>query len=86
MSNNKKMTLNIHQAKTHLSSYLKRLKANEVLTICNRNKPVAELRIIGEQDAPKQPRKIGLHRNKFVVPDSFFDPLPDEVLAAFKGQ
>lgn len=85
MSINKKLKLNIHQAKTYLSLYLKMLKPNEVLTICNRNKPVAELRLISEQESNLQPRKIGLHKDKFSVPDSFFDPLPEDFIAAFKG-
>ena len=34
----------------------------------------------------KKPRPIGLAKDKGVpIPDSFFDPLPDELLEAFNG-
>lgn len=34
----------------------------------------------------KKPRPIGLAKDKGVpIPDSFFEPLPDELLAAFNG-
>jgi hypothetical protein len=34
----------------------------------------------------KNPRPIGLAKDKGVsIPDSFFEPLPDELLAAFNG-
>ena len=38
-------------------------------------------RLIG--DAPKRP--YGLCEGEFVVPDDFDDPLPDDVITAFKG-
>ena len=31
-------------------------------------------------------RPIGLAKGDFEVPDSFFDPLPDEILHAFTGE
>jgi len=34
---------------------------------------------------PKQ-RPIGLAKEIFQTPDSFFDPLPDQVLDAFEGK
>lgn len=33
----------------------------------------------------KGPRPIGLAEGKFVVPDDFDDPLPEEVLADFEN-
>jgi hypothetical protein len=30
--------------------------------------------------------KVGAARGEFVVPDSFFEPLPGEILKAFKGK
>ena len=40
--------LNVHEAKTHLSEYLDRLERGEedVVTICRRNEPIAELRAL----------------------------------------
>ena len=75
--------VNIHDAKTNLSRYLAELTPGESLVLCNRNRPVAELRSL-RQKAVRKPR-IGAARGEFVVPDSFFDPLPDEILKAFSG-
>ena len=30
--------------------------------------------------------RIGAAAGKFAVPDSFFDPLPDEIIKAFSGK
>ena len=36
--------LNIHQTKTHLSQYLPRVAAGEIITLCRHNLPIAEIR------------------------------------------
>ena len=74
---------NIHDAKTHLSRYLAELTPGETLVICNRNQPVAELRTLRGK-AVRKPR-LGVAKGEFTVPDSFFEPLPDEILEAFRG-
>ena len=76
--------LNIHQAKTHLSRYLARLKEGETLVICKRNTPIAEVRALPQIGQRKRP--IGLAKGKLKVPPSFFEPLPDDVIAAFEGE
>ena len=75
---------NMHDAKTHLSRYVAELEPGEVLVLCNRNQPVAEVRSL----APGKSRvpKIGVAKGQFTVPTSFFDPLPDDLLAAFNGE
>jgi len=75
--------LNIHEAKTHLSKYLAKLKAGERILICRRNQPVAEITPLPE--SPARPRPIGLCKGRFAVPPTFFDPLPDDLLGAFDG-
>ncbi len=75
--------LNIHEAKTHLSKYLGKLKAGERILLCKHNRPVAEITPLPE--ASGRPRPIGLAKGTFSVPDSFFEPLPDEWLDAFGG-
>ena len=76
--------VNIHDAKTNLSRYLAELTPGEALVLCNRNQPVAELRLL-HKEAIRKPR-IGVAKGKFTVPDSFFEPLPDEILKAFTGK
>ena len=77
------ITMNLHQAKTHLSACIAQAEAGETIVICKRNKPVAEIRAIPQ--ALKVSRPIGLLKGQFSVPDSFFEPLPQEVTAAFEG-
>lgn len=78
--------LNVHDAKTHLSRWLERLVDGEedVVVLCKRNVPIAEIRALPKQRAGKRP--IGLAKGKVRVPKSFFDPLPDDLLAAFGGE
>lgn len=76
--------LNIHEAKTHLSQYLDRLAGGETILLCKRNVPVAEIRPLPPQR--RAPRPIGLAGGAFELPPSFFEPLPDELIAAFSGE
>ena len=76
--------VNIHDAKTHLSRYLAELNPGEVLVLANRNQPVAELRLLRGKKNPAP--RIGVAKGKFLVPDSFFEALPNEILKAFRGK
>lgn len=38
------LKVNMHQAKTHLSRYAKRVQSGETIILCDRNKPIAEMR------------------------------------------
>jgi antitoxin (DNA-binding transcriptional repressor) of toxin-antitoxin stability system len=76
--------LNMHDAKTHLSRHLAAMKGDDRIIICNRNQPVAEVRLlprVGERDRP-----VGVAKGEFTVPAAFFEPLPEDVLKAFEGQ
>ncbi len=75
--------LNMHEAKTHLSRHIAELREGEAIVLCRRNKPVAEIRLLPPER--REPRPIGLCRGQFTVPDSFFDPLPDEFIDAFEN-
>lgn len=76
--------LNIHEAKTHLSKYLDRLAKGEKILLCRRNVPIAEIRPLPSKTGSKRP--IGLAKGQFEVPESFFEPLPDDLLDAFNGK
>ena len=76
--------LNINEIKAHLSRYLARVSKGETVVICNRNRPIAEIRPIPA--LPSEKRPIGLAGKKypdFEVGADFFDPLPEEMLTAF---
>ena len=76
--------LNISQAKTHLSAYLERLRRGETILLCKRNAPIAEIRPLRQPRTRKRP--IGLAVGEFTIPPSFFDPLPEDLVAAFGGE
>ena len=74
--------VNLADAKSHLSQYLDCVERGETVIVCRRNVPIAEIRPL-----PKpltEPRPVGIDPD-FVVPDSFFEPLPEDLLQAFEG-
>jgi len=75
--------VNIHEVKARLSEYLDAVARGERVVICKRNQPVAELRAVGQ--ARSEPRPIGGGPHQFEVPESFFDPMPEEFLEAFEA-
>ena len=75
----KTTTVNIHEAKTHLSRLLERVAAGEEVTIAKSGKPVARLVPI---DPPA--RTLGLDAGRVIVPDDFDAPLPDAILSTFE--
>jgi len=76
-------SVNIQDAKTHLSQYLNDVEKGEVIVLCRHNKPIAEIRAL----KPIENRfpQFGIYEG-FTVPESFFDPLPDDLLRAFNGE
>lgn len=76
-------TVNIHQAKTNFSRLLSRVENGEEIVISNRGIPIAKL--IPFRTSLNRRSSLGQDRGKFVVPDDFNAPLPDEILAAFEG-
>ena len=76
--------VNVHEAKTHLSKYLKKVAKGETIILCKRNVPVAELRAVARPRTARRP--LGQDRGKMQMPPEFFDPLPDELMAHFDGR
>jgi prevent-host-death family protein len=77
------ITINVQEAKTHLSHYLDEVAKGESFILCKRNKPVAEIRPVVSRVTTKRP--IGLAKGTFTLPASFFDELPEETIALFSG-
>jgi len=67
-------TVNVHEAKTHLSKLLARVQAGERIIIARAGKPVAELGPISERPAK---RVLGLDKGKVFIHDDWDDPLPE---------
>lgn len=76
-------TINIHEAKTHLSRLVEGVVAGEEIIIAKAGKPMARLVAL---EKPAGRRKLGILAGKMVVPDDFDAPLPDELLALFEGR
>ena len=76
--------LNVHEAKTHLSRYLERLARGETILLCKRNIPIAEIRPLPRPRSSKRP--IGLAKGKVKITAGFFEPLPSELIDAFRGE
>lgn len=74
----------MREAKTHLSKHVANLKPGDRIILCRRNREVAEIRPIVESS--DEPRSIGLGEGRSEIPDSFFEPLPDELLDRFEGK
>ncbi len=72
--------VNIHEAKTQLS---KLIAEGEEVVIARYGEPVARLVPIRPPTAERVP---GSARGQFTVPNTFFEPLPDEILNAFETE
>jgi prevent-host-death family protein len=73
-------TINIHAAKTHLSSLVEEAAAGEEIVIAKAGKPVARIVALEKPDARKT---FGMWKGKIWVSDDFDAPLPQELLKGF---
>ena len=76
------LVVNVHEAKTQLSRLLARVEAGEDVVIARRGEPVA--RLVGCN--PRNKRQADILKGKVVIPESFFDPLPEEELTVWEGR
>ncbi|WP_419933992.1 type II toxin-antitoxin system Phd/YefM family antitoxin [Candidatus Palauibacter sp.] len=74
--------VNVHEAKTQLSRLLAQVEAGEDVVIARRGEPVAQLVAC----KPRGQRQPDVLKGKIVIPDDFFDPLPEEELVAWEGK
>lgn len=70
------LIVNVCEADTYLSRLLEHVEAGEEVIIARNGKPVAQL----VRCKPEGKREPGSMAGLFEVPDSFFDPLPEEEL------
>jgi prevent-host-death family protein len=74
-------TVNIHAAKTQLSRLVEEAAAGEEIVIAKAGKPIARLCSL---DAPRKRRVLGILDGKLHLPDTFDEPLPDDILDLFE--
>jgi prevent-host-death family protein len=73
-------SVGVHEAKTHLSRLLQDVANGDEVVITRRGEEVA--RLVPSQHGA---RRFGVDRGRFVVPEDFDAPLPDELLRAFES-
>jgi prevent-host-death family protein len=76
-------TVNLYEAKTHLSELVERAARGEEVVIAKAGVPKARLVPLA---LPSKPRKPGGWKGRVVISPDFDAPLPDEILAAFEGR
>ncbi|MBS0212506.1 MAG: type II toxin-antitoxin system Phd/YefM family antitoxin [Proteobacteria bacterium] len=76
-------TINIHEAKTHLSRLIERVLAGESLVIAKAGKPLAKL-VRLDAPAGAQVRRLGFAKGQFKVPADF-DRIGNEAIDAMFG-
>ena len=73
-------TVNMHEAKTHLSRLVEAAAAGEEIIIAKSGKPVARLVPLG---LPSEPRTPGALKGRVRIGDDFDAPLPPGIARAF---
>ena len=74
-------SVNIHEAKTHLSRLVEQVIHGEEVVIAKRGRPVAKL--VRISPAPRRPGRL---KGKIHMAPDFDAPLPESIAAAFRGE
>ncbi len=74
-------TVNVHEAKTHLSKLLERVQLGEEIIIARSGKPVARLVAVKE---PGRRREPGSARGQIRMAEDFDAPLPEDIQRFFE--
>jgi len=73
-------TVNVHEAKTHLSRLLERVERGDEIVIARAGKPVAKLVPIHEI---QRRRPLGKYKGQIWMSEDFDEPLPWQVFPGF---
>jgi prevent-host-death family protein len=76
-------TVNIHEAKTHLSRLVDAAARGESFIIARGGKPLVKVIPLETPETPTQ--RLGFYKGPFNVPDDFDTMLADEVADLFEG-
>jgi prevent-host-death family protein len=76
-------TVNIHEAKTHLSRLVDAAAKGEPFIIAKAGKPLVKVVPV---EAPPAPRRLGFMRGQFTVPDDFDTMDQEEIEKLFYGE
>lgn len=75
-------TVNIHEAKTHLSRLIDQAVKGEPFIIAKAGKPLVKVTAL---DAPAAPQRLGFMAGEFNVPEDFDRMGQEEIEALFGG-
>lgn len=75
------MQVNVHEAKTHFSKLLMRVKNGEEVIIAKAGEPIARLVSVTGRPARRVP---GSAKGKINVAPGFEEPLPDSIIKDFE--
>ena len=75
-------TVNLYEAKTRLSQLVERAAAGEEIIIAKAGRPLARLVPLAKRTTP---RPFGLLAGQVRIGADFDDPLPEDIMAAFRG-
>ncbi|MEL6992834.1 MAG: type II toxin-antitoxin system prevent-host-death family antitoxin [Pseudomonadota bacterium] len=75
-------TVNIHEAKTHLSRLIDAAVKGEPFVIAKAGKPLVKVEML---DAPV-PKRVGFMEGQYEVPDDFDTMFADEIANMFEGK
>ncbi|HEY5793608.1 MAG TPA: type II toxin-antitoxin system Phd/YefM family antitoxin [Bosea sp. (in: a-proteobacteria)] len=78
-------TVNIHEAKTHLSRLVERVSKGESVVIAKAGKPMVKLVPLDDGDT-RPVRRIGFMDGEIQVPDDFDTMGADVILDMFEGR
>jgi prevent-host-death family protein len=77
-------TVNIHEAKTHLSRLVDRAAKGEPFVIAKAGKPLVKV-VALDPPPPKPMRRLGFLLGQFTIPDDFDRIGNDEIVRLFEG-
>jgi prevent-host-death family protein len=76
-------TINIHEAKTHLSRLIEEAVNGKSFIIAKAGKPLVKVTAIKRAD--KKPQRIGFLKGQILVPDDFNTLGSEEIAAMFRS-
>ena len=78
-------TVNIHEAKTHLSRLVERASKGESFIIAKAGRPMVRVVPI-EPEVPHVPQRLGFMKGKMSIPDDFDTMYADDIARMFNGE
>jgi prevent-host-death family protein len=78
-------TINIHEAKTHLSRLVEEAAKGESFVIAKAGKPMVQVTQLNVPE-PKPKRRLGMLEGQMTVPDDFDTMFQDEIEKMFYGE